>query len=206
MDNECPQGPHHHPQAVRLCRRHLRRCIHRHPAVDPRAGTGREDAGAGMVIVGFGLRGDGDGDGGSKCPAALFRPRSDLSSPEPPSPPRPAVRAGQHRDQMPPLLGPRLGRHATVADHHRQPGDVGARVSNLRYSLASARHSAMVWPPRTGLPMPWLPLGRTCGVALAASGGSAAAQMLLQWRAGGPVCVSKSKGTLSGTMPQRLLC
>ena len=35
MDNECPQGPRRHPQAVRQCRRHLTRCIHRHPAVAP---------------------------------------------------------------------------------------------------------------------------------------------------------------------------
>ena len=35
---------------------------------------GREVAGAGMAIVGFGSRGDGDGDGGSKCPAARCGP------------------------------------------------------------------------------------------------------------------------------------
>ena len=27
MDNECPQGPRRHPQAVRQCRRQLTRCI-----------------------------------------------------------------------------------------------------------------------------------------------------------------------------------
>ena len=64
-----PQGLRHQPQAGRQCRRHLTRGIHRHPAVAPRAGAGREVAGAGMVIVGFGPRGDGDGDGGSKSPA-----------------------------------------------------------------------------------------------------------------------------------------
>src|SRR5215467_6680137 len=60
------------------------RCIHRHPAVAPLAGAGREVAGAGMVIVGFGPRGDGDGDGGSECSAALCAqsrlPRSRLTS------------------------------------------------------------------------------------------------------------------------------
>ena len=45
-----------------------------------------------------------------------------------------------------------------------------ARVSNLRYSLASARHSAIVWPPRSDLPMPWLSLVRTCGASLASAG------------------------------------
>ena len=51
----------------------LRRCIHRHPAGGPRAGTGHGAAGAGMVIVGFGPRPHGDGDGGSKCPLPLWR-------------------------------------------------------------------------------------------------------------------------------------
>ena len=56
MDNQCPQGLRHHLQGVRQCRRHLTKGIHRSPAVDPRAGTGREVAGAGMAIVGFGPR------------------------------------------------------------------------------------------------------------------------------------------------------
>jgi len=56
MDNQCPQGLRHHLQGVRQCRRHLTKGIHRSPAVDPRAGTGREVAGAGMAIVVFGPR------------------------------------------------------------------------------------------------------------------------------------------------------
>jgi hypothetical protein len=60
-----PPGAPPPPQAVRQRRRHLTRSIHRNPAVDPRAGTGREVAGAGMAIVGSGFGVDGDGDGGS---------------------------------------------------------------------------------------------------------------------------------------------
>jgi hypothetical protein len=58
MGNQC-----HDLQAVRQCRRHVMRCVHRDRA-DPMAGTGRKATSDGMAVAGFGSQEDGGGRSG----------------------------------------------------------------------------------------------------------------------------------------------